>query len=847
MITMNMKRTFRNTCLLLAALACTSIADAKPRTFQQMEEAAMEAFAKMSSNRRQAPAVIKVTATQSTDNYTVFAREGGGYAIVTSDDLAPAVIGLSEKAYNTENENFKWWLKLADEAVRYIVENNVSVTATPPEDLDFPKSVAPMLTTEWDQSTPYNNYAPRAQSERCLTGCVATAMAQVLNYFKSPVKGRGQRTITYPYRSKNGQKVKAAFEEHYYDWDHMLDKYRFVSYSEEEAHAVAELMRDCGVAANMQYGVSAAGGSGAYSENAATGLRTYFGMVDAKCVYRDEYSEKDWMRLVYNELSNNRPVYYGGSSRSSGGHAFVLHGYNAAGLVYVNWGWSGDDDGYYDIALLNPGFYRFSEGQDMIIGVYPQPTEFEEMTVSVNTPGTLSGLVPDDLIGVVGSLKVKGDINSSDLLQLRKLAGSDLTGERTGGWLQQLDLSEARIVAGGDEYFVSSPISSDAPYVTEDDVLGKYAFYNCLTLRSLTLPKGLKRIAPSAFKGCFMLDELNVEGAADKDFVMKDGIIYNKDMTEIVYATAGLRDSLIVADGVTTLGTDAMRECEQLEYVALPASLKTFGNESMAHCTHMKELRVASKSIPTLGNSVFSNVFVMECDLYVRNGMKNKYAQANQWSDFAYEDYFDNIYEFGTTIKARNAVRVYGDPTPVFGYQISGDLVEGTPELVCEADEKSPAGRYPIKVLPGSITDSSVDYEDGFLIVQKAELTATVDDATRARYDEDPVFTITYTGFKNNEDASVLDTKPVVVSTAKKDSPEGTYELTVSGGEDDCYEFKYVSGLLTIAGVSAIDGVEADGGKLVIRRLDGTLVPGGSVAGLPKGVYIVNGRKMVIK
>ena len=237
----------------------------------------------------------------------------------------------------------------------------------------------------------------------------------------------------------------------------------------------------------------------------------------------------------------------------------------------------------------------------------------------------------------------------------------------------------------------------------------------------------------------------------------------------------------------------------------------------------------------------------MECDLYVRNGMKNKYAQANQWSDFAYEDYFDNIYEFGTTIKARNAVRVYGDPTPVFGYQISGDLVEGTPEIVCEADEKSPAGRYPIKVLPGSITDSSVDYEDGFLIVQKAELTATVDDATRARYDEDPVFTITYTGFKNNEDASVLDTKPVVVSTAKKDSPEGTYELTVSGGEDDCYEFKYVSGLLTIAGVSAIDGVEADGGKLVIRRLDGTLVPGGSVAGLPKGVYIVNGRKMVVK
>lgn len=844
---MNMKRTFRNTCLLLVAFACTCNADARPRTFQQMEEAAKEAFASLSSNRRQAPAVIKVTAMQSTDNYTVFAREDGGYAIITSDDLAPAVIGVSEKAYNEENENFKWWLKLADEAVRYVVENNVTLTATPPTDLDFPESVAPMLTSEWDQSTPYNNYAPQTPSSRCLTGCVATAMAQVLNYFKSPVKGRGQRTITYPYRSKNGQKVKAEFEEHYYDWDHMLDKYRFVSYSDEEAHAVAELMRDCGVAANMQYGTSSVGGSGAYSENAATGLRTYFGMVDAECVYREQHSEKDWMRMVYGELSNNRPVYYGGSSGNSGGHAFVLHGYNKEGLVYVNWGWSGDDDGYFDIALLNPSFYRFSEGQDMIIGVYPQPTEFEDLTVSVNTPGTLSSLVPDELIGLVGTLKVKGDINSSDLLQLRKLAGSDQTGARTNGWLQQLDLSEARIVAGGDPYLSQTDKSGGVDLTTSDDVLGDNAFYNCRPLRSITLPKGLKSMSSTAFMNCFLLDELNVEGAADKDFVMKDGVVYNKDTTNVIYVLAGLRDSLLIPGTVTTLDTESMANCEMLEYVSLPASIVRLGNRAMAHCTHMKELRIATRSIPELGSDVFSNVFVMECDLYVRSGLKKKYAQTEQWSDFAYEDYFDNIYEFGTTIKARNAVRVYGEPAPVLGYQITGDLVDGTPELVCEADEKSPAGRYTIKVFPGSITDSSVDYEDGFLIVQKAELTAMVDDATRARYDNDPVFTITYTGFKNNEDVSVLDVKPVVVSSAKKDSPEGTYELMVSGGEDDCYDFNYVSGLLTIAGVSGIEGVEADGSKLVIRRLDGTLVPTGSVNGLPKGVYIVNGRKMVVK
>ena len=845
-----MNKAIRTGLVLLGTLACTMNVEAKPRTAAQMEEAAKAALAQVTTSHRLLPANIKVTAAQTTDSYTVFTRSEGGFAIIAADDLVPAVLGVSaDKRYNEGNENFNWWLTMADEAVRYVVANNVTLTATPPEQLDFPEAVKPMITTEWDQGAPYNNYAPSTVSERCITGCVATAIAQVLNYHKSPVVGRGVRTITYPYRSKTGQKVTAEFEKHYYDWDHMLDKYNYGTYSDEEADAVAVLMRDCGVAVNMMYGTSSAGGSGAYSENAATGLRTYFGMVDAQCVYRDEYEEKDWMSLVYSELSNNRPLYYGGTSSGfgGGGHAFVIHGYNKEGKVYVNWGWSGDNDGYYDIALLNPSFYQFSTGQDMIIGVYPQPTELEEVEVTVNTPGQLKELVPDELIGIVGKLKVKGDINSTDLLQLRKLSGSDETGKRTAGWLQTLDLGEARIVAGGDEYFASSPVSSDVPYVTQDDVVGKYAFYNCRTLRSLTLPKGVKHIAPSAFKDCFMLDELNIEGAADKDFVVKDGIIYNKDMTEIVYVSAGLRDSLTIADGVTALGTDAMRECEQLEYVMLPATIKTLGNESMAHCTHLKELRVASKSIPALGAFVFSNVFVMECDLYVRNGLKKKYAQANQWSDFIYEDYFDNIHEFGTTVKARNTIRKYGDPNPTFGYQMLGDFVQGKPELICEVDEKTPAGRYPITVKPGTITDPSVDYEDGFIIIQKATLTAQVNDATRARYENDPEFTITYTGFKNDDDASVIDVKPVVVSSALKDSPEGVYELTASGGEDDCYDFEYVSGKLTIDGVTGIEGLEADGAQLVIHRLDGTLVSATSLRSLQKGVYIVNGRKVVVK
>ena len=146
----------------------------------------------------------------------------------------------------------------------------------------------------------------------------------------------------------------------------MLDDYS-KGYTDEQADAVATLMLHCGVAVEMGYTAS---GSGSYGQEACLGIKKFFGYnKNARLYSRNYYTAQSWMQLVYNELNNNRPIYYAGSSESSGGHAFVIDGYNQDGMVHVNWGWGGKSNGMFDISLLNPTGYEFSASQDMILGM----------------------------------------------------------------------------------------------------------------------------------------------------------------------------------------------------------------------------------------------------------------------------------------------------------------------------------------------------------------------------------------------------------------------------------------------------------------------------------------------
>ena len=170
---------------------------------------------------------------------------------------------------------------------------------------------------------------------------------------------------------------------------------------------------------------------------------------------------------------------------------------------------------------------------------------------------------------------------------------------------------------------------------------------------------------------------------------------------------------------------DAQNGCVRVEKITIPSSLTHIGAHAVSHLRDLTELRTAQRQLPQMDADAIADLDFEHCRLYVVRGLKDTFGAADGWSQFR-SPTFDNILEWGTTIKARNAIREQGQANPEFGYQIIGDYVEGTPELQCDATPQSPPGRYTIRVLPGTITSEAVDYVDGYLIVTEASAVRSV-------------------------------------------------------------------------------------------------------------------------
>ncbi|MDE6693146.1 MAG: C10 family peptidase, partial [Muribaculaceae bacterium] len=225
------------------------------------------------------------------------------------------------------------------------------------------QAVTPLMSTTWNQYEPYNDMCPTYDGERAITGCVATAMAQVMKKHRWPASGTGELSYV-----SNGVGVSSDFSSHVYDWDNMLDDYFDEYYqpvgTSAQRNAVAQLMFDCGVAARMVYSPS---GSSATSMDAAKGMLNYFNY-DKSMQYlmRDWYTDDDWMRLMHSQISQGLPVIYGGDSNEGYGHEFVLDGYDGDGYFHFNWGWGGWDDGYFSLSFDAPagediGYVNYQE------------------------------------------------------------------------------------------------------------------------------------------------------------------------------------------------------------------------------------------------------------------------------------------------------------------------------------------------------------------------------------------------------------------------------------------------------------------------------------------------------
>lgn len=317
---------------------------------------------------------------QATDFY-VFNREGGnGFVIVAGDDAGTPVLAYSDHG-NMDMDNLpcnvQYWLEQYQKQLLQLRQH--PELARQPKRLST--SVEPLLTTKWDQEEPYNNLCPTLNGEKTITGCEATAIAQIMKYHKWPNKGKGNYTYEW---YNGGVELSCDFSKSTYQWDKMLDEYDYdwekvndewikvPDYTDEQANAVATLMRDIGYATHMNYGVDC---SDAWLDRFTPALFKHFDYDSGiQLIFPDFYTNDQWESKLFNELNNHRPILFLGMRGDESthvwdgdGHVFVLDGYDNNGYFHINWGWGGYTDGYFLGSTLD----CWNRDQAAWIGIQP--------------------------------------------------------------------------------------------------------------------------------------------------------------------------------------------------------------------------------------------------------------------------------------------------------------------------------------------------------------------------------------------------------------------------------------------------------------------------------------------
>ena len=310
------------------------------------------------------------------DFYVFNTKGGDAFVIVAGDDRAEEILAYGDRALDMNRipENMRWWLDQYTRQMEYLYANPKLEVMTPTKlnAGQLTLTVSPLMSSTWDQEAPYYNQCPTRNNSRCLTGCVATAMAQVMYYWKYPAAAPALAAYTTSTRKISMPALPGTT----LDWSNMRDSYSG-SYTTAQGNAVATLMLYCGQSCLMDYDISSAGGSGAYCEDQLTGMIAFGYNSGATCIDRDNYSASAWNAMMQEDLAAGRPILYAGDDSWAGGHAFVVDGWNGS-KYHVNWGWSGDGDGYFALDAFSVDGYTFSSYQQMLYQIYPEGTAIEK-------------------------------------------------------------------------------------------------------------------------------------------------------------------------------------------------------------------------------------------------------------------------------------------------------------------------------------------------------------------------------------------------------------------------------------------------------------------------------------
>jgi hypothetical protein len=834
--------------------------------------------------------------------------DDNGFVILSGDDRTPSVLGYADTGrfdYEQLPDNARAWI---DGYAQQIASLGDEVPISKYDGTMHP-AIAPLLTCSWNQLAPYNNECPTFFTGRkSATGCVATAMAQVLYYHRAqsvntllheiPAYNCNNNYVGYGRLHVNSKSAGSVI-----DWDNMLDTYKYGA-SSGQKKAVADLMSYCGAAVEMNYRDEENGGSSASSWSIVGALGKYFGYsADIAHKERSQFANEDWIDLICRELSQGRPVIISGMSDRDIGHAFVCDGFDSQGLFHFNWGWGGIADGYYTLENLRPTAQGvggldddYNNDVSAIVGIHPD----DGTNPYVERPclTVLDILSPDNEVlersvkelGAYAAIKYlfRNDMTSTHDFEMAlawykdgERVRMDQTARNLGSTKEQVYKLSGNCYLGGDLENGSYQIKPASRLIGADEWLddngSEHLYIKAIVEDSQISFKVIhseeeEKVDDENGQGGENGDNGNGQEDEPKPLVTLMANDYTREYGDDNPEFEFTADSVI--EGTPQLMCEATATSPVGDY---PITISQ-GSVDYPNCEFVGGTLTITKAPLTIKVGSYSRrqgeenpEFVLEYEGFKNGETEDVLTQqpvvtteaVRETAPGSYEitvsgaeaENYEITYIMGElTVKeadpimltAQSYTREYGDENPVFEFSTEGAALEGEPAIACEATTASPVGTYPIIITKGDVRNYNDSYVNGTLTITKAPLVVAVGNYSREVGEENPEFKLTYTGWKNGETEEVLLAKPVVVTTATKESEAGTYQITISGGEALNYELSYTDGELTVnvpAGIADERNVRQE--VFDIYTISGQKVrkAAKTMDGLPKGIYIVKGKR----
>lgn len=567
------------------------------------------------------PLQLLHTQRQSADEaptlYVFGNEDNEGYVVIAGDDVAvSSVLGYSRTGtFDIENIpcNLRNWLEEYGRQLTYARKNLSSIKAFPRDNIR--ESISPLITSKWDQGAPYNNLCPidSYTGGRCATGCVATALAQIMYYHKWPEQG----VSSYSY-DWNGQTLSADFGATTYQWNKMEDTYSVDDNDPDDA--VATLMYHCGVALNMGYGPYESGvwvyRSG-YNSTERDVLTKYFNYSGS--VTTTGCSDA----ILYNELYARRPVLIGGGS-----HTFICDGYEN-GYFHFNFGWGGYCDDYFLLSAIKPEGHDYSNNQSITYGI--------RKAGNMQTIDDIRYELYDDGTALIVRGEKEGGYGDYTIPSSIQFNGKNYEVTAIGhGAFQLCDMSSLTIpnsitfIGWGAFGYCNGLEHVTIPNSVIK--IGDHAFEQCYSLTSVTIPNSVAVIGDGAFVGCGNLSSINIPNSvvyigseAFMNCSSLTSVIIPSSVTEIginafsgcsslitpiysstsfVYMPPTYTGEYIIPNGITTICPSAFKDCSGLTYINIPNSVTSIGSNAFYGCNGLTSLTIPN-SVTEIGGCAF--------------------------------------------------------------------------------------------------------------------------------------------------------------------------------------------------------------------------------------------------